>query len=195
MNYLAHIYLADLTKTSKIGNFLGDFTRGNVDSLPFSEDYKYGITLHRKIDAYTDFHPIVKQSKNRISKERRRFAGIIIDIAYDHFLAKNWEKYSTISLNSFTHFFYKELENQNEILPDKLIKMLPYIVQYNWLENYKTLNGISKSLDGLSKRFKRENPLLNSIIEIEQNYLELESDFKLFFEDLKEFCLKEVRCS
>lgn len=193
MNYLAHIYLADLTNTSRIGNFLGDFVRGNVDTLPFSQNYKFGIILHRKIDVFTDSHPIVIQSKNRMSKERRRFAGIIIDIAYDHFLAKNWKKFSSVKLSDFVQSFYNELMNQNEKLPEKLTYVLPYIIKYNWLENYKMLDGISKSLNGLAKRFKRENSLLNSVIEIEQNYKELESDFNIFFKDLQQFTLKEVR--
>ena len=108
MNYLAHLYLAEVSGTSLVGNFLGDFIKGRLEQAHLPKEYEVGVSLHRKIDVFTDSHPVVLRSRTRISKLRRRYAGIVIDMAYDHFLALNWTGYCDMPLNQLVQNFYLE---------------------------------------------------------------------------------------
>ncbi|MBV1920776.1 MAG: DUF479 domain-containing protein [Pseudomonadales bacterium] len=191
MNYLAHLYLAKITQTSQIGNFLGDFVRGRIENIELPKPYILGIQLHRKIDIFTDTHPTVFNSRNRISKQRRRYAGIIIDMAYDHFLAKNWLDYSNVFLGVFVQQFYDDLQNNIENLPENSQKIVPYIVEGNWLENYQHIKGVSYGINGISqrmfRRFNRENNLWGASEEITLNFDELYNDFTSFFPELVKY--------
>ncbi len=95
MNYLAHFFLAENTPESLLGNLLGDFVKGSAVNL-YPQEIIKGIYLHRKVDSYTDSHAIVRSSKSLVCSQRRRFAGVLIDVFYDHFLAKNWREYSEV---------------------------------------------------------------------------------------------------
>ena len=85
MNFLAHLYLADDTPHSLIGNMLGDFVNGDFRSR-YNTEICRGILLHRKVDVFTDNHPVFLHSKRRISNEYRLLKGIMVDLFYDHFL-------------------------------------------------------------------------------------------------------------
>ena len=199
MNYLAHLYLAEVTSTSLVGNFLGDFIKGRVAKANLPVAIEAGVYLHRKIDVFTDAHPVVLRSRTRISKIRRRYAGIVIDMAYDHFLALNWSNYCDKSLAKFVHEFHCELESHFQQLPDSSKQIVPYLIKDNWLENYQSITGISFGLDGISRRmnrrFNRVNPLLNSSEEITENFEELQQDFFEFFPDLVEYTKQQVSYS
>ena len=110
MNYLAHLFLSEGTPESLIGNLLGDFVKGTAVNL-YSEEIRKGIDLHRKVDSYTDSHAIVRSSKSLVSSHRRRFAGVLIDVFYDHFLVKNWLEYSEIPVPDFSLDVYKLLQD------------------------------------------------------------------------------------
>ncbi|MEQ8198516.1 MAG: ACP phosphodiesterase [Clostridiaceae bacterium] len=112
MNYLAHIYLADNNDKSMLGNFLGDFVNKALEN-EFEYDIRSGIYMHRKLDSFTDSNPFVLESKKRISKENRRFAGVLVDLFYDHFLAKNWSEYSSIPLEEYADNFYGILKRHS----------------------------------------------------------------------------------
>lgn len=186
MNYLGHLYLAEDNPASLVGNFLGDFVKGTIRAdLP--DAIRYGIALHRKVDGFTDSHEIVRASLRRITPARRRFAGIMMDMFYDHFLAKNWQQFSQVPLQQFSENVYGALLQHHTLLPDRLKRMLPYLIAENWLVSYREIASIDRALNRLSSRFKRENPLLNSAEELEANYNELESDFHQFFPDLIRF--------
>lgn len=189
MNYLAHLRLAENNSESIIGNLLGDFVVGRLENytLIYSESILKGIKTHRKVDTFTDTHPIFKISRRRISSERRRFAGIIIDMIYDYFLANNWHLYSEQKLSKFIDDVYSILNKNYEILPSRLQKILPMIIKENWLLSYKSIDGIALAFQRLSRRFKRENSLGNAEIELINNYEELERDFKQFFPQLITF--------
>ncbi len=184
MNYLGHLYLADDTAESLIGNLLGDFVKGSITKGTYPLAIAKGIELHRKVDVFTDSHEIFRASVNRISAARRRFAGIMIDIFYDHFLAKTWPRYSTVPLQNFSQNVYAILTTNHSLLPERLQRMLPYIVHEDWLSSYTHISAIHRTLNRLSKRFKRENPLVNSAEELVANYEALEADFHGFFPDL-----------
>lgn len=186
MNILAHLYLSKSNKNILIGNFIADAVKGNKYNN-YPKEIKAGILLHRAIDHYTDTHPIVKKSKRRLHKRYNHYSGVIIDILYDHFLAKNWKKYSEIPLNVYAKNIYKFLEKNNEILPLRAQNMLPYMTEFNWLVSYATINGISRVLAGMNKRTKGISQMDLAIEDLQIHYLEFEEDFTLFFNDLQEF--------
>ena len=105
MNYLAHVYLSGTNDLIKIGNFMADSIKGN-QYLNYEKEFQYGILLHRHIDSFTDSHPIYRQSKHRLHEKYGHYSGVIMDILYDHFLAKNWATYSRGKLEDFAVDFY-----------------------------------------------------------------------------------------
>ena len=187
MNFLAHLYLSGNDTELMIGNFIADHIKGNKFSH-FPEGIKKGILLHREIDTYTDAHDIVRKSKRRLHERYRHYDGVIIDIFYDHFLARNWKKYSQIPLDIYVKSVYKLLQDNNNILPDKTRELLPYMIQYNWLYNYQFAKGIQEVLNGMNKRTQGKSKMNLATEDLLIHYEILEDDFTLFFEDLRNFC-------
>ncbi len=186
MNYLAHIYLSYENDAIKIGNFISDFIRGNkYKHLPIS--IQKGILLHRKIDSFTDNHSVVKQSKRRLDKQYGHYTGVIIDILYDHFLAKNWKQFSNTSLMDYEKEFIELLVQNKAILPEKVLNIIPYLSQQHWISSYATIEGISKTLVGVNKRTNGVSKMNLAINDLQDNYMELEKDFFLFFNDLQQY--------
>lgn len=190
MNYLAHIYLAEDSDESILGNLLGDFVKGPIGNRYHPEIVK-GIRTHRKVDVFTDSHDMFLASKKLISPQRRRFAGIIIDLAFDHFLARNWSSYSSEDLAGFIGNTYDLLIRHRGILPERLQQLLPRMIDEDWLGSYGELEGIGRTLDRISgrlkRRFKRENTMRGSLEEIVRNYDGLEQNFNDFFPELVSF--------
>jgi len=186
MNYLAHLYLSEPTEDAWLGSLLGDFVKGPLDER-YGEDITRAIALHRKIDSYTDAHPVVLQSKSRISAGRRRYAGIMVDMFYDHFLAKYWREFHDEPLESFTARIYAMLGRRHAMLPERLQRMAPNMAQRDWLGSYAQVGSIHAALDRMGLRFKRENRLQNSADELVQHYSALESDFRVFLPQVAEF--------
>lgn len=184
MNYLAHLFLADSTPESIIGNLLGDFLQG-ISQEQYSIAIQQGIELHRKVDAYTDSHPTFKEAKQLISVSRRRFAGILVDIFYDHFLARNWQNYSSITLDNFSQKVYAILSQHQVILPDRLQRALPHMIQQDWLNKYQYISGIELTLNRMACRVNRQGEILASgIEELTAHYQELDRSFQSFFPEL-----------
>lgn len=195
MNYLAHIYLSDNSDESMLGNFLGDFANKSIENN-FEQSIRSGIFMHRKLDSFTDSNTVFLQSKKRVSPLNRRFAGVLVDMFYDHFLAKNWSEYSTISLEEYAENFYNILKKFSYCLPEKLTKRMPVMIEENWLLSYRETEGIKKSLDRISWRFSSsKHPLVNPEDELIRNYDSLEIDFKSFFPCVIEYAnnLKGIR--
>jgi acyl carrier protein phosphodiesterase len=186
MNYLAHLFLAEPNPESLIGNFLGDFVKGSVENL-YTEKIRIGIDLHRKVDIYTDSHPIFCNSKNLIDPKRRRFAGILIDVFYDHFLAKNWHRYSEFPLANFSNNFYQILQDYYYLLPDSVKQRVPQIIPGDLLGSYREISGIDRALRRISARIKRENNLAEGLADLKSNYQTIESDFLAFFPQLIDY--------
>lgn len=191
MNYLAHIYLSGNNDLLKIGNFMADGIRGK-DYLNFEEDVKNGILLHRKIDSFTDAHLIYRKSKHRLHEKYGHYSGVIMDIFYDHFLAKNWQKYSDENLESYVDNFYNLLEENPEILTIKTKNLLPYMRKDNWLLSYQSINGIEKILFQMDYRTKHRAKMHEAVIELKFFYKEFEEDFTLFFEELKTYSAEQL---
>ena len=186
MNFLAHLYLANEHPERKIGNFIADAIKGsNYSHLPI--EIQKGIVHHRAIDTFTDSHEIVKQSKRRLHDRYGHFKGVIIDILYDHYLAKDWLKYSETPLDLFSQDSYQLLQDNFEILPERTQYLLPFMKEQNWLYHYRTIEGISKILWGMNKRTKGISKMDLAKEDLINHYEEFQGDFKLFFSELKEF--------
>ncbi len=183
MNFLAHIYLSKENTEVMLGNFLGDFVRGNKYKN-YNPTIQKGILLHRHIDTFTDAHKIVRISKRRLHERYGHYDGIIIDLFYDHFLAKNWSTYSEIPLDIYAQHFYKLLHDNYDILPEKAQYLLPYLEKYNWLYNYQFMEGMKTVLEGMNRRTKMISKMDIAIEDLEEYYLEFENDFTEFFKEL-----------
>lgn len=186
MNYLAHLYLSEPNEEAWLGSLLGDFVKGPLDGR-YNAPITRAIALHRKIDSFTDAHPVVLQSKSRISPARRRYAGIMTDMFYDHFLAKYWREFHDEPLEEFSARIYSILVRRHAILPERLQRMAPSMAQWNWLESYANVDSIHTALDRMGRRLKRENRLLNSAEELVEHYAELEADFRAFMPQALQF--------
>lgn len=186
MNFLAHIYLSGNNDHIKIGNFMADGIRGkHYEHLP--ADIQKGIVLHRAIDTFTDAHPVFRQSTKRLHDRYHHYAGVIVDVFYDHFLAKNWAKYSEEKLEDFVENFYQSLRDNYEHLTEKTQGMMPYMIKYNWLLNYQYVDGIARILFQMDQRTKNNSKMQFSIEELKESYSDFENEFTVFFEDLKAF--------
>lgn len=184
MNFLAHIYLSGDSDLIKIGNFMADGVRGNKH-LELHSDIQKGIILHRSIDTFTDAHPLFRQSTKRLHANYHHFSGVIVDVFYDHFLAKNWHLYSDEKLEDYVATFYESLDIHHELLTEKAKLMKPYMIQQNWLLSYRTIEGIEKILSQMDNRIKRESNMRLSVQELRLFYQEFEDDFTIFFNELR----------
>ncbi|MFS4481781.1 ACP phosphodiesterase [Hyunsoonleella sp. 2307UL5-6] len=191
MNYLAHIYLSGNNHLVTIGNFIADGVKGKQYKI-YDRDIQIGILLHRHIDTYTDAHKTVRLSTKRLHKKYGHFSGIIVDILYDHFLAKNWNTYSNIPLENYVDDFYKSLKDNYEVLPTRIQKMMPYMITDNWLLNYASIEGIAKVLYGMNKRTKNISGMDKAVKELEEFYSEFEKEFTSFFEELTLFSKEKI---
>ena len=184
MNFLAHIYLSGDNDLIKIGNFMADGIHGkNFDNFPL--DIQKGIILHRAIDSFTDNHLIFRQSTKRLHANYHHYSGIIVDIFYDHFLAKNWKLYSNEELEIFIARFYQSLETNYDFLTEKTQQMMPYLIKQNWLSSYQTIDGIEVILEKMDNRMKRNSTMRFSLAELRMYYSEFEFEFTTFFEELR----------
>ncbi|MBF4487871.1 acyl carrier protein phosphodiesterase [Flavobacterium sp. CSZ] len=184
MNFLAHIYLSGDNDLIKIGNFMADGIRGKQFEH-FPQEVQKGIILHRSIDTYTDSHDVFRQSTKRLHEKYHHYAGVIVDIIYDHFLAKNWEKYSDEKLDQFINRFYRSLHENYPILTEKTQRLMPTMIQENWLWSYQTVEGIHHILTQMDRRSKNLSKMQFASAELVEFYSEFEQEFTLFFEDIK----------
>ncbi|WP_298998932.1 ACP phosphodiesterase [Flagellimonas sp. S174] len=186
MNFLAHIYLSFDDPEITLGNFFADHIKGNKFKH-FPEKIQKGILLHREIDTFTDSHPIPKQSSKRLHKNYSHYSRVIVDIFYDHFLAKNWTTYSSTPLEEYVSNFYDLLKENFEVLPLATQRMMPYMVADNWLFNYANLDGISNVLNGMNRRTQNRSKMNFAIMDLKENYKAFEKEFTDFFEELITF--------
>lgn len=191
MNYLAHVFLSGANEELLVGNFIADSVKGNQRHL-FSPGINQGIALHRQIDTFTDSHSIVEASKKRLRPDYRKYAGVITDIFYDHFLAIHFNKYTTVSLPEFSQQVYKTVLQHEAILPEKVHYFLPYMMRDNWLLNYQNLEGIKRSLTGMSRRTTFISNMETATVELEKNYAFYETEFLTFFPELQEYVHHQI---
>lgn len=189
MNFLAHIYLSGENENVIIGNFIADSIKGKR-YLKYPPEIQKGILLHREIDTFTDQHPIVRQSTARLHENYSHYSGVIVDIFYDHFLAKNWNQYHPQSLEKYVAGFYELLRKNFEKLPPNIQRFMPYMITDNWLVSYRTISGIGIILNQMNIRTKHQSKMNLAVVDLEKSYPEFETEFTSFFEELKAHCKK-----
>lgn len=187
MNYLAHLYLGDRGPGCLIGSLLGDFVKGRV-SGEYPVDLRLGILLHRKIDAYTDAHATVAECRRLIGPANRRYAGVVIDIAFDHFLAREWDRYSPERLPAFTARVYDTLGTRVDEYPDRMRQVVRTMIASDRLGSYHELSGITAALERLSRWVPGGAALPEATRDLELHYDRLGAAFQSFFPDVCEQC-------
>ena len=181
MNFLAHLYLSGNRTKIMVGNFIGDFVKGRNLNGRYEPEIVAGIEMHRAIDHFTDHHPVVAQSKDRLRPKYRHYSGVIVDVFYDHFLARNWNQYHDQLLPDFARGTYAIIQQHNAILPNEVRQMLPYMIQGNWLVNYARVEGINRALSGMASRTPYKSMMEEATVELEASYEEFKKEFATFF--------------
>lgn len=187
MNFLAHAYLSGDNEKVLLGNFMGDFVKGKQALQGFDREIIRGVELHRAIDDFTDNHPLVDESKNRLRPTYRHYAGVIVDVFYDHFLALHWPTFHDQPLETFASNTYKSIENFTEILPAGFKRMLPYMIRGNWLVGYRQVEGIHRALSGMASRTPYVSKMERASEDLRRYYDEFNAEFQHFFPLLKVF--------
>jgi len=196
MNYLAHAFLSRSSPELLIGGLLGDFVKGRDGLQQYQPVVRAGILLHRAIDRYTDAHAIVHASCALISPARRRFAAILVDVFYDHFLARHWTRYAELPLEDFTQRVYATLLPHIASYPEGLQRLLPRMAADDWLASYTEIESVDAALHGIARRFQRfprAVVLADGVQELLDNYAALERHFLGFFPELLDFVETEQR--
>jgi acyl carrier protein phosphodiesterase len=193
VNWLAHAFLSEPDAEFRIGNVVADLVKGRERSA-MSPAFQRGAQRHQKIDMFTDGHPVVHRSRSRIGDEYRRVAGILVDIFYDHFLARDWDRYSPQPLEAFTAGFYAEIQAWADHLPEEAQATVARMVHEDRLGSYLRIEGIEMALQRVSQRLEARTGhvfgLERAITELHANFDGLESDFAEFFPALQQHVAK-----
>lgn len=196
MNWLAHVFLSEPDVEFRLGNLLADIVRGE-ELRRMSPPFQRGVLKHKRIDAFTDAHPLVKRSRSRVSSEFRRFSGVLVDVFYDHLLATRWNDYSPIVLDAFTAKFYADIEASRIELPASARVTLDRIIRHDLLGAYRGIEGVERSLRRLSaylsSRWQREFALEKAVADLIANRAGFDADFAEFFPELQAAAMRESR--
>lgn len=186
MNFLAHIYLSGDSKELLIGNFIGDYVKGK-DYEKYPEGIKEGILLHRKIDYFTDNHPITRKAKALVRERYGLYSGIVVDIFYDHFLSVNWDFYCDMSLKTYVRSRYRMLDSGFSIFPVGVKTWFPYFIKSNWLETYTSFQGLIMVFKRMSFRTSLPDHSEYAVEQLQENYDIMNEYFSEFFKELQTY--------
>ncbi|MGS0677249.1 acyl carrier protein phosphodiesterase [Shewanella sp. 0m-4] len=181
MNFLAHLHLADNSQTSLAANIAGDFAKGSIEHFP--KHLQQGIWLHRQIDQLTDSHEITKELLSLFPKSLTRAAPILIDLSFDHMLAKYWDEYHHQSLEEFAVKAYKDIDECRD-LPEQLVAIAPKIRSENWLVAYQTRNGLNQTISSVAKRVSKPEIFNGALDSVKKLDTEIEIAFRTFYPQL-----------
>lgn len=186
MNFLAHAFLAGASPADQLGGLIGDFVKGPLPAgLP--AEVAAGVKLHRLIDRFADTEAAFGRSRSRVSPSRRRVAGVIVDMAYDHFLALHWSRFSAEPLDAFATRMYRLMDANAPLLPPRLLEVLPRMRDADWLGSYRSVDSTALALDRIGLRLRRENLLQGSGAELVGDYAGFEADFFAFIGQAQRF--------
>ncbi|KAF0199053.1 MAG: hypothetical protein FD166_678 [Bacteroidetes bacterium] len=183
MNFLAHLYLSGENREVIIGNFIADHVKGNK-IMTYSPGVRAGILLHRAIDQFTDNHPVVKLAVERLRPDFRKYAGVVVDMYFDHFLSNGWNSWSEEPLRSFTERMYSIIIASTGILPPRTMHMIPYMMNHDWLGNYGNFEGLNRALTGMARRTPFYSNMETAAERLKQDYDFFEESFDVFFPQL-----------
>jgi len=186
MNFLAHLYLSGDSNEIKLGNMIGDFVKGK-QYLLYPVQVQHGILLHRQIDTFTDQHPLVNECAELLRPVYKKYAGIIVDLYFDHFLACHWNQYSDITLKEFASQTHSLLLKNFFILPSQLKRFLPFLIKNKRLQSYATIEGIIEVIEIMSNytSLPREKQFATQVLT--ENYDFLHAQFDAFMPDMVDF--------
>jgi acyl carrier protein phosphodiesterase len=193
MNFLAHLYLSCGQEELMVGNFLGDFIT-NHQLAKFPAPIQEGVILHRKIDSYTDDHPIVREGVGRLRPHYRKYAPVVIDVYYDYLLANNWDRFHERSLPEFTQSIYRILEKYIDIMPAFLQTRLPLMIQDDWLVRYGEREGLTFTFERMQKRVSFPEHLQSPLAGLDAHYKTFHEEFRGFFPEVIRYVEQECIC-
>lgn len=183
MNYLAHLYFAKPTADSHFGNLLGDFGGHRyLNYIP--TPVKNALDNHYLVDKFTDAHPLVKEAKQYFSPRRKRFAGVALDVLFDHFLIKHWHTFKQQPLSDFKQISYGLLAKRIPIMPTKMQRVVTSMTKNDWFKEYETIEGVGLALDNIAARIRFTNYFAGAAEDIARYYTELDAVFLAFFPQL-----------
>jgi acyl carrier protein phosphodiesterase len=191
VNFLAHFLLSGDEEELLLGNLLGDVVKGRVERYVHpgtTERMRDGIRLHRTIDSFSDAHPVVRRSKQRIASRYRRLSGVIVDIYVDHVLAREWAIYGEGSLDTYAAGVYDTLHANLARLPDDVHPLVHAMSRGRWLESYAQLSGIARALRGMAHRTPVAAGIGTAAEELERDYAAVADDVAEFFPQLRAHC-------
>jgi acyl carrier protein phosphodiesterase len=190
MNYLGHMYLSGKDAELMLGNFIADAVKGNqIDSFP--DPVKRGILLHRKIDAFTDHHSSSRALNRLLNPHFRKYSGVVVDMYYDHFLARNWTTFSSEDLKSFTEANYRILQRHFLQLPARSRRILPFMMKDNWLMAYASFAGLDQAFRGIARRTPFYSGMEKGVAVLRDHYAECRACFECFMPDVTAFVAEE----
>ena len=192
MNYLAHAYLSFGRPGILVGNMISDHVKGKK-KYDYPEQIQQGIAVHREIDRFTDIHPATKEAKEIFRPAYRLYAGSLMDVIYDHFLALDENEFTDESLKAFTMNAYATLDQFTDHFPEKFSRMYPYMKSQNWLYNYRYRQGIEKSLSGVVRRAKYLEESDTAYLLFNEHYNKLKDLYQLFFPELKNMTINFLK--
>jgi acyl carrier protein phosphodiesterase len=190
MNFLAHLYLSGESEGLKTGNFIGDYVKGRKFEH-YQGEIRQGILLHRAIDNFTDNNPYFQEAKQFFHPYYKRYSGIVADVAFDHFLAFNWNSYSVYTLRDYTRNAHAILLSNYLRLPFRVQQFLPVIIRNRRLESYATLEGFEKALAIMANYTSLPAMSHHAVMVVEENRENLQSLFTAFMKEVLQFVEEE----
>jgi acyl carrier protein phosphodiesterase len=179
VNFLAHLHLSGDAPEMLVGNLMGDFVKGRlVGSFP--PGIEQGIRLHRRIDSFAAGNASFRESKARLDPSFGLYRGVMVDLFYDHFLARHWDDYSPIPFDAFVAAAYHTVTEYEGILPERLVRVFP-IIFTELIPSYREIGGIERALGRMAARLRRPNPLAEGVGDLVRHYDALHDDFSCFF--------------
>ena len=184
MNYLAHAWLARQSDDAILGALLGDFVLGQSALQDWPAPVRIEIVRHRHIDRYTDTHPAVTAARMRFG-DLRRYAGIVLDVYFDHCLAREWSRWSDVPLDDFNARVYRVLQEHRDILPPRLQAIAPHMAEHDWLGSYRQRSSVDRAVRGIATRLSRNGERLVACLDVlRENEADIDATFETFFPDL-----------
>jgi acyl carrier protein phosphodiesterase len=188
MNFLAHILLSGSKEGVVMGNYVGDFIKGRLTderTANWNPDYVTGLKLHRFIDFFTDHHEVVREATHKAALSQGKLAGIVMDIYFDYFLAKHFDRFSTEPLHVYTRNAYALIDRNKSLIPEHMVQMVAAMIRQDWLMSYATLDGVDLTFSRLSRRATYLLPLRNAMLELKENEDFYSDKFFTFFPELQ----------
>lgn len=186
LNYLVHLYLADPDPLCRLGNLVGDFVKGPLDDR-WQDPLRRGLRQHRLVDVFAQDHPAFRRSRQRLDPAFGLCRGILVDVFYDHFLARNWQRHHELPLADFAAGVYRDIERYLPLLPEGFQEVAPRMISHDWLTSYRRPEAVGRALERLGRRLRRPRDLGAGLTEMLRHASALEADCEEFLANARDF--------